>query len=908
MNRTKPFLTVASLTAAYVFAQTLVMATPPAPITTFPATKQQVVSGVNYGNPVPVNSIGAGPVGTLLFLGNNLYGMTESGGSYGLGTVFSVTTSGTLNWNRDFTGAVHDGASPWTSGLVSDGTWLYGTTSAGGKYGFGVVFALSLDGQTLNVLHSFASGPSDGQQPECSLVLSGGWLYGTTSTGGQYGLFEYGTVFGVSTLGDTSGWWEKNLIGLQAPNGTYIGSRPGPNFVLSGNVLYGNTTVGDGTSTGSSEGLGNGTVFAISTGGNLMSAYPIPTSVGSGAAIWQSTVDSLGHTILYGTGVKTVFSFNASSGNFTPLHTFSGSRENGPDGNNPGPLVWGGLPTQSQPSLLVGLANDPSGLTGGFVFEVGTSGSPAFFYEPFTLNVASNGMANSLGDGFPSVYLNGLTGSFYDGYYGTAQAGGKNNGSGTLFYFNLVPRLTIKPLVGPGLGPFRFNVFWSDPPGFGLQSATSINGPWTNLNVFSGSYTNISIDSQEFFRLEGSTSNLFNAAPFVVTLPPVSISPTNAGLAGSVVPNGANSVAWFQYGATTNYGSMTATTFISASNQVFLTNFIAGLSEGAVCHYQLVASNICGINTGQDMTLTVLPTAATLSYSFIDPSNVVLYGTVSPDGFGWDCGPFFEYGTTTNYGQTTAEDFVSATNTEPVLVTNIISGLIPGTLYHYQFVGFFFIPEPFPEPEGYYQANGGDSTFITPAGPPVNQVVPNAETNVAGNIDSTYPFDIGAGTMRCQQVYAASQFSMVPAGGAYITAIAFRLPSGWGSFSNTLSAIQIDLSTTTNAPDGLSSTFANNVGTNDTVVFNGPLSLSSADVGNPPNFDIVVPLTTPFFYNPSAGNLLLDVRNTGDGTTSPFDADSSGEFMSRAYGDASSGTAEGTDSDGLVTEFVFATP
>ena len=185
-------------------------------------------------------------------------------------------------------------------------------------------------------------------------------------------------------------------------------------------------------------------------------------------------------------------------------------------------------------------------------------------------------------------------------------------------------------------------------------------------------------------------------------------------------------------------------------------------------------------------------------------------------------------------------------------------------------------------------------------------VVPNSLAGVEGNIDNGYPFNIGTNsTMRYQQIYAASQFGAMPAGGAFITGIAFRLDANWGSFSTTLPAVQINLSTTSKAPDGLTTTFASNVGNNDTVVFNGALSLSSAASGRPAAFDILVPFTTAFFYNPAAGNLLLDVRNSGGGTSSLFDAVSAtSDSVSRAYNPVNSSTGS-TDSIGLVTEFVF---
>ena len=189
-------------------------------------------------------------------------------------------------------------------------------------------------------------------------------------------------------------------------------------------------------------------------------------------------------------------------------------------------------------------------------------------------------------------------------------------------------------------------------------------------------------------------------------------------------------------------------------------------------------------------------------------------------------------------------------------------------------------------------------------------VVPNGNAMVEGNSNNGYPFDLGqAGlsSQRYQQVYAASQFS----GGGLITQIVFRPDAFSGhAFTSTLSDIQIDLSTTSAGDDGLSSTYANNVGTDDTVVFaRGPLTLSSAFTG-PPNgpkdFDIIITLTTPFHYNPANGNLLMDVRNFGGGTTTFFDAAfTTGDGSSRLFNsDVNSGTGS-TDTEALITGFVI---
>ena len=189
-------------------------------------------------------------------------------------------------------------------------------------------------------------------------------------------------------------------------------------------------------------------------------------------------------------------------------------------------------------------------------------------------------------------------------------------------------------------------------------------------------------------------------------------------------------------------------------------------------------------------------------------------------------------------------------------------------------------------------------------------IVPNswAMTEAPGN--NSYPFNItpfGLSSQRYQQVYAASQFG----GGGLITQIIFRPDATFGSaFTSTLPDIQIDLSTTQAGDDGLSTTYADNVGADDTVVFDrGSLTLSSAFTGppdGPKDFDIVITLTHPFFYDPANGNLLLDVRNFGGGTTTFFDAVATfADGTSRLFNSNVNGTTGTTDTSGLVTGFTI---
>ena len=208
------------------------------------------------------------------------------------------------------------------------------------------------------------------------------------------------------------------------------------------------------------------------------------------------------------------------------------------------------------------------------------------------------------------------------------------------------------------------------------------------------------------------------------------------------------------------------------------------------------------------------------------------------------------------------------------------------------------------------------------AGPnPITVVVPNSLASVEGTDNNGFPFwPLGANppSMRYQQVYAASQFSVLSSEGEAITQIAFRADATSPMFAAAVSSLQINLSTTSATPDSLSTTFANNVGANDKIVFGPAPFLFSSAIGpmpGPKPFDIVVPLTSPFFYKPSDGNLLLDIRSVGGSTEISLDAqDTTGDSIGRQYSSIVNGNLNSLTAStlrpslGLVTRFTTVVP
>jgi hypothetical protein len=206
-----------------------------------------------------------------------------------------------------------------------------------------------------------------------------------------------------------------------------------------------------------------------------------------------------------------------------------------------------------------------------------------------------------------------------------------------------------------------------------------------------------------------------------------------------------------------------------------------------------------------------------------------------------------------------------------------------------------------------------------PASSSVMVVSPNGNANNDGNSNNGEPFNNPI-PERYQQVYDSSQFGAI-VGLHYITGIAFRPDAlNGGAFSSVINSIQIDMSTTQKhsgfTSGGLSTTFADNVGIDDAVVFSGDLSLTSSFSGGPPHpFDIVIVFMNPFAYDPANGNLLMDVRTFDGSSSTVFDADfvlpGSGGLntngTSRVAGgiNATNGLTDQSVRGGLVTEFMF---
>ena len=160
-----------------------------------------------------------GSVGRLVFHGGHLYGTAVAGGGNGEGTVYELTPAKRGEWPfriiYTFKGPPDGGFA--YGGMVFDTLGnLYGTAYHGGANDFGCVFQLTprQNGEWKEaVLYSFKGG-KDGESSIGNLVLDqSGNLYGTTSAGGSAGT---GVIFGLTPLSRHK-WKESVVHTFQGP-------------------------------------------------------------------------------------------------------------------------------------------------------------------------------------------------------------------------------------------------------------------------------------------------------------------------------------------------------------------------------------------------------------------------------------------------------------------------------------------------------------------------------------------------------------------------------------------------------------------------------------------------------------------------------------------------------------------
>lgn len=249
---------------------------------------------------------------------------------------------------HSFVGAPSDGA--FANGeLIQDANGnLYGTTVEGGTNNWGTIFKLDANGNE-TVLYNFTGGSDDGGHPMGGLLRdTEGNLYGTTSTGTDFG---GGALFEL----DTNNQFRTIFKFGAAFGGVATGSGPRSRLVTINGELYGVTTNGAGCQDQSLPSCG--LIYKLTKEGTETVLYKF--TGGADGAFPQNLIrDSAGN--LYGValskatlGAGTIWKLD-TAGVFTILYSFSGGVDGGQpmgrlirdvNGNIHGTSAMGGDPT-----------------------------------------------------------------------------------------------------------------------------------------------------------------------------------------------------------------------------------------------------------------------------------------------------------------------------------------------------------------------------------------------------------------------------------------------------------------------------------------------------------------------------------------------------------------------------------
>jgi hypothetical protein len=189
--------------------------------------------------------------------------------------------------------------------------------------------------------------------------------------------------------------------------------------------------------------------------------------------------------------------------------------------------------------------------------------------------------------------------------------------------------------------------------------------------------------------------------PTVVTGGTSSVEARSAVMEGTINPEGVASSYHFEYGLDQTYGersSVVDTDAGSGSVAVAAAASVDGLQPNMTYHYRLVGTNATGSIAGDDATFTTLPAAVDIDSptfaSAIAPRSARLHATVNPNNTPSFTGTVFhfEYGTTVAYGSSTDSVFLcgplfgAPCGGSYQAAISSLSGLEPGTTYHFRLV------------------------------------------------------------------------------------------------------------------------------------------------------------------------------------------------------------------------------
>jgi gliding motility-associated-like protein len=249
--------------------------------------------------------------------------------------------------------------------LLLEGGFLYGTTYLGGTNDSGAIFKIATDGSGYVVLHDFET--TTGSYPYGTLIYEGGFLFGMTNAGGGDDL---GTIFKIMT--DGTGY--ASIYDFDGPTG----SNPYGSLFWDGAFLYGMTETGGANNFGvifkiKPDGTGFETLheFELTPGffPNLNGAYPRGALIAEGPFLYGMTTGGGSGDGESDGGI--LFRIMPNGSGFEKLQDFDFAT---------GAYPYGSL--ISDGTFLYGTTSDGGVTRGGVVFKFALTAPPTIIINP----------------------------------------------------------------------------------------------------------------------------------------------------------------------------------------------------------------------------------------------------------------------------------------------------------------------------------------------------------------------------------------------------------------------------------------------------------------------------------------------------------------------------------------------
>ena len=249
--------------------------------------------------------------------------------------------------------------------------------------------------------------------------------------------------------------------------------------------------------------------------------------------------------------------------------------------------------------------------------------------------------------------------------------------------------------VLPNQQPANCYIRWGRASGT-LTNSTPIQvvSEGTNRIPITATVSNLVVGTNIYHQMVASNSlgtsfgatvlTIVGDAPLISSVTKANVTSNSVYLIATVTPYMSGS-GYFEYGLTTNYGSKSATTFLSSGGTITFSNLLSQLQSGTVYHFRAVATNSIGSTFSADQTFMTRadPIVVATGATGVGLTNATLGGTVNANGLATTV--YMEYGPSTNYGGLTTFTNIG-TNKFSVTVNQTVTNLTPGLVYNYRVV------------------------------------------------------------------------------------------------------------------------------------------------------------------------------------------------------------------------------